>query len=288
MDSKQDITTQSVENTDEVFGSNIVLFGGGGTGKTYSIGTLVDTGIDVFYLAMESGLESLKGYYTDRGLEIPKNLHWHKVASKKAGFKAAISSAKKISTLDHKTLAGSNDPTRSDYDQWIKMLESLNNFVDDRTGTSYGAVENWGCDKALVIDGLTGMGNAAMGLVIGGKPVRSQADWGIAQNQLENTLRALCDDCPCHFVLIAHMEREVDQVMGGVKLRVMSLGQALSPKIPTMFSDCIMAIRDGSTWTWDTANGQADLKTRNLPISSKLQPSFAPIISKWKSRNGIK
>jgi len=279
---------ETSNNYDGIDGTNVVLFGGAGTGKTYSIGTLVDTGMDVFCLMLESGLESLKGYYTDRELAIPANLHWHKVAARKAGFEAAISSADKISKLDHKTLASSNDPRRGDFDQWHKMLTCLNNFIDDRTGVSYGSVSDWKSDKTIVIDGLTGMGNAAMGLVVGGKPVRSQSDWGIAQNQLENILRMLCDDCPCHFVLIAHMEREIDQVLGGIKLRVMSLGQALAPKIPTMFSDCIMATRDGSTWYWDTANGQADLKTRNLPISSKIKPDFGQIISKWKSRNNLK
>ena len=61
-------------------GVNVLLMGPSGTGKTHSIGTLVDLGIDVFYLALEAGMESLLGYWTDRGKEVPANLHWHKVA----------------------------------------------------------------------------------------------------------------------------------------------------------------------------------------------------------------
>jgi len=140
-------SNETSNNYDGIDGTNVVLFGGAGTGKTYSIGTLVDTGVEVFCLMMESGLDSLKGYYTDRNLAIPNNLHWHKVAARKAGFAAAISSADKISKLDHKTLASSNDPRRGDFDQWHKMLTCLNNFIDDRTGISYGSVSDWKSDK---------------------------------------------------------------------------------------------------------------------------------------------
>jgi len=58
-------------------GFNVMLMGPAGSGKTHALGTLVDSGIEVFYLALEPGLESLLGYWTDRGLPIPANLHWH-------------------------------------------------------------------------------------------------------------------------------------------------------------------------------------------------------------------
>ncbi len=81
-------------------GTNVLLMGPAGTGKTHSIGTLVDTGVEVFYLALESGMESLLGYWTDRGKPIPSNLHWHKLAGPKAGFKEMIENATKINTLN--------------------------------------------------------------------------------------------------------------------------------------------------------------------------------------------
>ena len=42
-------------------GVNVLLMGPAGTGKTHSLGTLVEAGIEVFYLGLESGLE-LAGY----------------------------------------------------------------------------------------------------------------------------------------------------------------------------------------------------------------------------------
>lgn len=266
-------------------GPNICLMGPSGTGKTFSLGTLVDSDMEVFYLGLEPGLESLVGYYNDTGKPIPDNLHWHQLEAPKASFTEMLDFAGKINTLSLDALTKLSDPNRMKHNQFIKLLEVLNNFTDQRTGEVFGSVANWTPERVLVIDGLTGLCRAVMSMVIGGKPVRSQADWQIAQDQVERLLRMLCDQCACSFVLIAHVEREVDQVLGGQKLMVSALGKALTPKIPAMFSDVILTVRNGSKWTWDTASALADTKTRNLSISSDIPPDFRAIITKWRNRN---
>lgn len=267
-------------------GVNVCLEGPAGTGKTFSIGTLVDTGIETFYLNLEQGLETLLGYWTDRGKPVPANLRWHKLAAPAASFSEMIKNAELINTMSLDSLAKMADPNKSKYNQFIGLLKALADFPDDRTGTKFGAVNTWTASRALVIDGLTGLNGAAMSLVVGGKAVRSQSDWGIAQDQIEKILRMLCDACSCHFVVLAHVEREPDVVTGGTKLMPSTLGKALAPKISAMFSDVVLATRSGDKWSWDTANPMADLKTRNLAIKQDLAPSFAPIIEKWKSRGG--
>ncbi len=266
-------------------GFNVLLMGPSGTGKTHAIGTLVDSGVETFYLAMEAGFESLAGYWTDAGKPIPENLHWHRLAPAETNFTEMMASAKNINTLPLDALAKLADPSRGKYNQFYKLLEALNDFPDDRTGTKFGPVNKWDQTRALVIDGATGVSNAALSLVVGGKPVRSMSDWGIAQNQVENLLRMLCDACPCHFILISHVERETDAILGGVKLMISTLGKALAPKIPAMFSDVILCERAGEKWTWNTASMMADVKTRNLPIKPDNSPTFAAVMDKWLSRN---
>lgn len=266
-------------------GVNVLLMGPSGTGKTHSIGTLVDLGIDVFYLALEAGMESLLGYWTDRGKEVPSNLHWHKVAAPTASFGDMIANAKNINMLNLDSLAKMTDPNKSKHNQFIALLEALNNFPDDRTGEKFGPVNLWDQSRVLVVDGMTGLAQCAMALVIGGKAVRNQSDWGIAQDQVEKLTRMLCDNCPCHFVMLSHVERETDAVLGGVKLMVSTLGKALAPKFPAMFSDVILTERQGDKWTWNTASAMADVKTRNLPIKSDNSPDFKLVFDKWASRN---
>lgn len=268
-------------------GFNVLLMGPAGTGKTHSIGTLVDTGLEVFYLALENGIESLLGYYADAGKPLPDNLHWHVLQSPTAGFAEMEATARQINTMSFESLTKLSDSNRGKYNQFVSLLTALNNFPDDRSGKSFGPVNLWDATKVIVIDGMTGLGRCALSMVVGGKPVRSQADWGIAQDQLEKVIQKLCDGCPCHFVLLAHVEREVDQVLGGTKLMLSTLGRALGPKIPAMFSDVILAVRQGDKWTWDTSNPMADVKTRNLPIKADNAPTFASIYAKWKTRTNL-
>lgn len=268
-------------------GVNVLLMGPAGTGKTHAIGTLVDAGVEVFYLGLEPGLESLLGYWTDRGKEIPANLHWHYLEAPKASFSDFLDSATKVNTMALDSLAKMNDPRRSSHNQFLKLIEALNNFPDDRTGEKFGCVDTWTPSRALIVDGMAGLARAAMSLVVGGKPVRNQSDWGIAQDQVEKIVRMWTDNCRCHFVMIAHVEREVDAVMGGVKLMVSTLGKALAPKLPPMFSDVILTVREGNKFTWDTGSAMADVKTRNLPIQAGLPADFGGIIAKWKSRGGV-
>jgi hypothetical protein len=260
--------------------------GPAGTGKTYSLGSLAESGVEVFYLGLEPGLESLLAYFTDKGKEVPANVHWHILDAPKASFSEFLESATKVNTMALDSLAKMSDPNRSKHNQFIKLIEAVNNFPDDRTGEKYGCVDTWTPARALVIDGMAGLARAAMSLVVGGKPVRNQSDWGIAQDQVEKIIRMWTDNCKCHFILLAHVERETDAILGGVKLMVSTLGKALAPKLPPMFSDCILTVREGSKFTWDTASAMADVKTRNLPIASGIPADFRTIISKWQSRGG--
>lgn len=268
-------------------GANVLLMGPAGTGKTHSIGTLVDAGVDVFYLGLEPGLESLLGYFTDRGKPIPENLHWHTVAAPKASFTELLSNAKKVNTMALDSLAKMADPNRSKYNTFELILGQLNDFHDQRTGKVYGCTDTWGPGRALVMDGMAGLTRAAMTLVVGGKPVRNQSDWGIAQQQVETLIFMVTNQLRCHFILLAHVERETDAVLGGVKITLSSLGKALGPKIIPMFSDVILTVREGGKFMWDTGSALADVKTRNLPIAQGLSADFGQIIKKWQSRGGV-
>lgn len=267
-------------------GVNVLVEGATGTGKTYSLGTIADAGVELFLLFTESGLETSLGYWTDRGLEVPPNVHWHVLQRPEGNFSTLADAAEKINTMAQEALHKMQDPNRAKHNQFINLLRALSNFEDHRTGKKFGSVDSWGPDRCLAMDSLTGINPLAMSLVVGGKPVKSQADWGIAMDQIEKLIRQLTDGCKCHFALTAHVEREVDQVFGGVKVTVSTLGAKLAPKIPPMFSDVILSYREGTKFLWSTANPQADLKARNLAIADGMQQDFKAILQKWQSRGG--
>ena len=271
-------------------GPKVVIMGAAGTGKTHSLGTLSDwcslNGKEMFVLFTEQGLESLLGYYTDRSKEIPPSLHWHVMDSKPIGLAALVQAADNVGKLSYESITKMSDPKRSENNTFHKILTACVDFPDDRTGKKFGAVDSWGTDQVFAIDSLSELSNAAMKMVIGNKPTAAPPDYGVAQNNLMNFLRLCTQGLKCTFVITAHVTREVDEITGGVKLMIHSVGKALAGTIPQLFSDVIYTVRDGQNFYWDTAAANVDTKTRSLPRQSKLPPDFGAIMAKWTSRGG--
>lgn len=265
-------------------GFNVMLMGPSGTGKTHSIHTLVDTGLEVFTLFLEPGLETLIGVYADEGKKIPDNLHYHYLQPKTLGFDMLKGQADTIGKFDLSGLGKMRDINRSKNNQMTEMYGVLNDFTDQRTKISFGPADSWSNGAVLVIDSLSALIRIAFDMQVGTKPVRDVSDWGIVQQALMSCIHKLTSGCNCHVVIIAHVERETDLILGGNKITVSVPGKAIAATILQPFSDIILATREGSQFTWDTANSQADVKTRNLPIASKQPANFGAIYDKWKAR----
>lgn len=271
-------------------GPNVLLMGPQGTGKTYSLGTLVDwaqaNGKEVFVLFTEQGLETLKGYWTDTGKAIPSCLHWHQTITQPVSLKALTHAANMVGQLTYEGITKMVDPDRSKNNSFFKILQACADFPDDRTGKKFGPIDGFGVDKIFVNDGLSETANAVMKMVIGSKPTASQPDYGVAQNNLMNWLRLCTQGMSCTFVMTAHVDREMDEVTGTTKIMVKAIGKALAGAVGPLFSDVIYTVREGSTFTWDTAAYGVDTKTRSLGYRSKIEPDFAQIMDLWAKRGG--
>lgn len=260
-------------------GTNVLLLGPPGSGKTHSVRTLLDAGLEVFCIFTEPGMEVL-GDCNDR-------LHWHYVAPSQPSWEAMIDNANLINKFDAgqlQKLAGMN---KSQYGQFIDVLKVCHNFTCQRTGESFGPIDKFDTDKAVVFDSLSGLNIMLLDLAVGGKPVRTQPDWGVAIDHEEKFLNRLTLGCRAHFVLIAHVDRQTDQILGGVKFFPNALGSKLPPLVSRFFSDIVFTEVEGEKFIWRTSVTGLDTKTRNLPIAKSLPPNFVPIIEKWKQSGGI-
>ncbi len=74
---------------------------------------------------------------------------------------------------------------------------------------------------------------------------------------------------------------------GGVKIYPSTLGRKLAPILGRYFTDVFLAKRNGMKYVWDTADTQADLKGRNLPISGDITPGYVQVANAWKKRGGV-
>ena len=312
------MTTQLPETTSTIPGLNVLLLGATGTGKTHAIRTLVEAGLEVFVIFTEPGMEVLADVPSDRlhwhyiPPSSPDFADMISSAEKintmslkalsdlpdinKKKYTEFISVLQVLSNFTDQRTGQSFGPV----DLWGMTADLFPDAVDDmgkvivsrakeradlaaeQAKWGLNAQNQYGMNRVIVIDSLTGLSITAMNLVTGSKPVKSIADWGIAIDNLERLLTKLCVDTRVHFVLIGHVEREVDEVTGGTSLMASTLGRKLAPKLPRFFSDVIHVVRKGKDFSWSTATVGMDLKARNVPISEGLAPSFVPIIERWR------
>jgi len=287
------ITPASLVTKDKqvLVGPKICLMGLGGTGKTYAIGTLCDwadkNGFEVAVLFTENGLETLLGYFRDKGKEPPACIFWHQQGTRPISLKSLMATADNVGKLSYEALAKSVDGNRGgDNNAFWKILQSCSNFKDDRTGKELGPIDAFSSRRIFVMDSLTETSNAAMKMQIGSRPMASPGDYGVAQNNLMNFLRLCTQGMECPFVMTAHVDRETDSITQSTKVMIKAIGKALATEIPTLFSDIIYTTRDGAQFWWDTAAYGVDTKTRSLGYRSKITPDFAQVMDVWAKRSG--
>lgn len=267
----------NVPNTDpSIPGSKTFLLGTPGGGKTKSLETWIETGLEVFCIFTEP-MDTIS-----KEIRNHPRFHYVYIPPAASGFASLLKSAKSINTMNQKMLAQLSDIEKSKYGQFIKLLEAMSNFTDQR-GECFGGADTWGTNSVLVVDSLSGVNVMAMDLVVGGKPMKSQGDWGIAMDNLGRLINQLTS-MRCQFVLTGHLSLDKDELTGRMVQGAATLGKKLAPDLPRFFSDVVKAYRVGDEFLWATKDPMVDLKFRLLPNSDKIEPSFVPIFEEWKTR----
>lgn len=267
---------------------SVLLQGASGAGKTRSIATLIKAGVEVFHIGTEPG-------YTESAIDGIRELktdinkyHYATALPATEGWTALDEMTEKIGTMTFEGLSKiqgvGKDKTRKPA---MDLLLQLKDFKDERlNGQSFGSFVNWGPDRALVLDSLSGLSTIAWYLTVGHKPTGAPGEWNIAMNWIEAVLMKINSDRRCWFILTAHVEKEVDEISGVNRIMTSTLGRKLAPKIPRFFSEVVYAKRttDEPKFRWSTIDAAADLKNRGLPVGDKLAPDFGPLVTAYQAR----
>lgn len=266
--------------THSIPGSNTMLVGATGSGKTHALRTLIDAGVTPFIIFTEPGMRTVSEISCD-------HLHFKYIPPAKLTWDDLLDNQRKINTMSFKALTQLSDMDKRKYGQFLEVTATMNNFTCDRCNKDFGDVADWGTDKAIIIDSLSGLNTMAMDMVVGAKPVKAMGDWGVAMDNLERFLQMMTNNTTCHFVLTAHLEREHDEISGAVHLMASTLGKKLAPRIPRNFDDVVLCNNREGKFSWSTIGLNVDLKWRNLQGGKDLPPSFVPLIESWKGAGGI-
>lgn len=274
------ILPQTTEGKSPIPGTSLMLLGGVGSGKTSTCRSWIESGVQVCGIFTEPSWEVIA--------DIPcPNLHFIYLQPITIGWASMIDSAQKINTLSFESLSKLPDINKSKFKDFISLLTVLSSYKCERCGVLLGPVDEWSTGRVLVVDSLSGLNIMAMNLVVGSKPVKSIADWGVAMDNEERLIQKLCIDRRCHFMLTAHIEREMDEITGISTAMPSALGRKLAPRLPRFFSDVVLTRRQGDKFEWSTTASGFDLKARNLPFSDHLPASIGPILDSWKKRGGV-
>lgn len=261
------------------------LMGPPGSGKSTSLTTYIEAGLDLFVVITDpGGEEALLDAMERNNLPMDK-LHYSYVACATASWDALMEVADIVNRLTYEGLSGVKiGASPEQHRQYLSFLSTLANFKDDRTGEEFGAVEKFGADCAFAIDSLSGVNIMALDLKVGSKATAHEGEWGVAMRVEEKLMQKIVSDCRCFTCITAHVDKYFNESTGQLLQMPSFLGKKLAPKVPRLFSDIIMAVKDGAKFSWSTALEGADLKTRNLPIENGLAPSFVPVVEKWRAR----
>ena len=270
---------------------SVLLMGAAGSGKTWSLSTFVEAGLEVFVLGLEpNAADSLLDSVRARNLPVGK-IHFHEVVPAPATWDQMDLVAKEIQRSSYEDLSKIKTGIgKSQMTHWLQLLQACKNFPDDLTGRSFGDVTEWGADRVLVIDSLSGLNQMARQFTVGLKPNMAQGEWGVAMELEGGLLRKLAADRGCFFVLIAHLDRNVDEITQATKVMPAALGNKLAPQIMKDFSEVVLARKVAVAnqpeprYEWSTNDTLADLKNRALEARSSLPPSFVPLVEAHRRR----
>jgi len=261
-----------------------LVMGPPGTGKTSSIATLLAAGIECFVIATEGG--SIPALLDRcRELRIPTDkLHWIHVQPVAATWNSLDDMVANITTSTYEQLSNMKGIDKAHTNQIGLIPRALMNFKCEHCKKEFGDAADFGYDRALIIDGATGLNRLCRFGTVGLKPTMAQGEWGVAMSLEEMFIMSLCNTLKCYFVLLAHVDREKDEVTGGTKVMVGLLGNKLAPKIPGDFSEVVLTVRDKNKYYWSNEAVDTDTKKCSLPHGSMLTPSFQPILDAFQKR----
>lgn len=267
-----------------VLAPKTLLMGAPGTGKTWSVVTLLQAGIEVFAILTEpNALPNLISRIKQLNLPMDK-FHYRYVPPLNASFDALKDMMNIVSIQSYSAIADLKAGISKDKCSGLKdVLLAIQNFTDDKDGKTYGDATTWGYDRALVIDSLSGLNLLAQQLTVGLKPTMHQGEWNIAMNVEEMLLNKLTSDMKAYLVVLAHVDRNTNEATQQMVITPAALGSKLGPKIGRFFSEVVMTKRTGDKFFWSTLEPNAEVKQSALPIKTDLPPTFQTIVTQFEA-----
>ena len=265
--------------------TNTLLFGPIGSGKSYAARTLLaeypnqqgrmvkGAGKEVFALTHEPGWRSsYKGLTCELGFHVCEHLptpvdwelarDWVDKLGKMASSSDMIKQVVPISI-------------RQAFQRYIELFDICINYKCDVCGKEFGCVDDWTSDRVLYEDGLTGLTELAIQFINGPKPFLPLESYQAVMALIKNFVQKCAAIQGASYVLVAHWDREVNEVTREKTITIETIGQRLAPRLIRLFDEIVLCQHEaGRKFWWSTVEHGVELKARTLPYSDHIDPDF--------------
>ncbi len=269
---------------------NVFLIGPTGTGKTTALRTIVRAGLELHVQFTEPHMSMVLAPHLEweKELGLPpldvSKVHYSYIPPTSVDNNVLMEAYELQRTWPWEQLKKqTDDPMKAHYVSFQRMAASLLvNWHCDQCSVDFGPVTSWGHERALVVDGLSGVNDMAEQHIGGGAMARSQSQMGAMMDTELNLFgKKLPMDTNCLYVLIGHLRRIYSDMSQGMTKLPHALGKANAADWPRLFQDSILAVRVGNEFMWSTSDSEFDCAARNLPIAPNLAPDFQPLLRTW-------
>ena len=282
----------------KLIGTNTLLYGGVGSGKTSTLPTFIAAGVKhklplkLAVIITEPGgvetlLDGMERHAKKVGLKtLPMDrLFYRYIPPSSLDWNTMKGLAEKVNLLTYSALSDQKAGVEKNKNkQFIDIVVQLSNFADQH-GELHGDVTKFDHTWMVAIDSLSGINKMALRLMCGYKPTPHQGEWGTAMSVEESLIDQFVASTKCFTCLCAHYKKNIDALTGKPDFQPDFLGNKLDAKVPRMFSDVVLQTRDDKSFHWSTIRPKYEsLKARNLPQGDKLPPDFTQIVETWLKR----
>ena len=270
-----------------VTSDKVMLFGGGGVGKSFSLASaLLDAPEDrrLVYIMTErnavNGLERGLQYY---GINVEPGQIVYAFPKRKEKAFSNLNRAVTAYASQTKSAAlqGNKDSTMNK--EKYTFLQGILNTFDSFEGVDYvtrepvkiGSVDNLDSSDILAIDGLSPISHEVWNTMVGDKIAIGMNDYMPVQHVMYSIFSNI-SSLECNVVMMAH-EKEVTDDKGNVieRLPDFGCGNAISSKLLGCMTDVIHAYTMGSKYLWEGSRDKVRCVARVIPKESNLTPDFS-------------
>jgi energy-coupling factor transporter ATP-binding protein EcfA2 len=174
-------------------GPKILLVGDSGSGKTTALAALAKAGITPNILMLDDGTRVPAILNSPPGVV---NYHRHRDTGLEWSDLKAMSKSLRTKTnkqIQEEDRVGARNSLS--FDQMVDVV--IQEFIDDRTGTSLGSALEWGPEQAFCLDSVSELNDICQHTAVGAKAIQSIADWGAMMNLEERFLKKCLLALPC-------------------------------------------------------------------------------------------